>query len=95
MRSALTNLKEISRGKTVGELVRRAAVAKGLDVTGGGVKGQAGVLYTVRSKLSHTGSSDIPDVQAARGLVELVLDPALLEPSLLDTPTESGATTTN
>lgn len=84
---ALQNLKKVSHGKAVRELVGRAGMAKGLDPsrTKALIK-KAGELYTVRSNLSHAGNTDTPDVQSARSLVELVLDQAVLQPSLLDVP---------
>ncbi|AJY38173.1 hypothetical protein BW21_6368 (plasmid) [Burkholderia humptydooensis] len=91
---ALRNLKRISHGKAVRELVGRAAIAKGLDTaTTKALMKKAGDLYTVRSQLSHAGNTDIPDVQSARNLAEVVLNQAALQPSLLDVPMDSDAGT--
>ncbi|QTO20724.1 DEAD/DEAH box helicase family protein [Burkholderia seminalis] len=61
--SALRNLKKVSHGKAVRELVERAAKANGLDAqTMAAMKKSAGDLYTVRSNLSHAGNTDVPDV---------------------------------
>ncbi len=85
--SALTNLKQVSHGSAVRALVKRAANAAGLDPSA--VKdcvASAGDLYSVRSDLSHAGKSVQPDVNAARELAALVLEQAILDPSLLTLP---------
>jgi hypothetical protein len=85
--SALTNLKQVSHGSAVRALVKRAANAAGLDPSA--VKdcvASAGDLYRVRSHLSHAGKSVRPDVSAARELAALVLEQAILDPSLLILP---------
>ncbi|KVE39985.1 hypothetical protein WS68_18610 [Burkholderia sp. TSV86] len=56
---------------------------------------KAGAHYTVRSNLSHAGRTDILDVQPAKELAELVLNQAVLKPSLLDVPRDSGTGATN
>ncbi|QKM57630.1 hypothetical protein [Burkholderia glumae] len=90
--SALENLKMVSHGRAVRELVGRAAAAKGLPAQAlGTLKRSAGVLYGVRSNLSHAGNTDVPDVETARYLVELVLDQALLDPGILDVADEQDA----
>lgn len=93
---ALDNLKKISHGKAVRELVGRAAIAKGLDAaTATTLMKKAGNLYTVRSNLSHAGNTDIPDVQSARNLAELILNQAVLQPSLLNAQRNSNTGATN
>lgn len=94
--NALGNPKEISYGKVVRDLVGRAGIAKGLDTaTTKALIKKASEPYAVRSNLSPAGNTEIPDVQSARNLVELVLDQAVLQPTLQDVPkssTCSGAT---
>lgn len=85
--NALTNLKEVSHGFAVRSLVKRAAKAQGsASAAINAYAKSAGDLYRVRSDLSHAGKSVTPDVNAARELVGLVLDQAILDPSLLDPP---------
>ena len=83
--SALANLKEVSHGTAVRELVNRAAMAQGL--ASAEVKlltKSAGELYRVRSDLSHAGNLATPNVSAARKLAELVLEQAIQHPAILD-----------
>jgi len=92
--SALNNLKQVSHGTALRALVKRTASAAGLDPKE--VKKyceSAGDLYRVRSNLSHAGNSEAPDVNAARELVVLVLDQAIMDPSLLDPPATTAGNT--
>ncbi|MBU9426460.1 hypothetical protein [Burkholderia gladioli] len=92
LKSALENLRKVSHGRAVRELVERAARAKGLPPRAiAAMKKTAGELYGVRSNLSHAGNTDVPDVKTARDLVELVLDQAVLDPSILDVRDEQDA----
>lgn len=84
---ALKNLKKVSHGKAVRELMGHAGNARGLDcATTKALIKKAGDLYPVRLNLSQAGNTDIPDVHSARNLVELVLDQAVVQPSLLGVP---------
>ena len=87
LKSALSNLKQVSHGAAVRALVERTAIAAGLvpEVVKELTK-SASALYGVRSGLSHAGNSITPDVNAARELVAQVLDQAIMDPSLLDPP---------
>lgn len=81
------NLKKVSHGKAVRELMGPVGIARGLDTaTTMALIKKAGDLYTVQSNLSHAGNTDSPDVHSARNLVELVLDQAVVQPSLRDAP---------
>ncbi|WP_257820657.1 hypothetical protein [Burkholderia glumae] len=87
--NALRNLKNVSHGKAVRELVGRAALANGLDTERVKVlKASAGDLYSVRSNLSHAGNTEVPNVKAACDLVALVLEQAVLDASILDVKDE-------
>jgi len=92
LKSALTNLKQVSHGAAVRALVKRAAKAAGLGPSEvNDHAAAAGELYRVRSDLSHAGKSVKPDVKAAQELVALVLDQAILAPSLLDSPASTAS----
>ncbi|WP_105851531.1 hypothetical protein [Burkholderia gladioli] len=94
LKSALTNLKQVSHGAAVRALVKRAAKAAGLTPSeANDHAAAAGDLYRVRSDLSHAGKSVKPDVKAAQELAALVLDQAILAPSLLDPPANTASDT--
>lgn len=85
--SALENLKKVSHGTAMRELVKRAASAQGLandEIESWTMR--VGKLYRVRSNLSHAGKLVELDVNGARELVELVLEQAIQNPAILDSP---------
>jgi hypothetical protein len=84
--SALGNLKRVSHGSAVRELVGRAAHAMGEDKTQVEARQNlAQNLYKTRSALSHAGSI-LPEnsVGQARELAALVIDAAIKHPAILD-----------